>query len=100
MPTLQQRQEATARVLQKAWVQRRPAWTRNDTMRWLNDRSASVLAWLRRIDAAGAPAHSNSMGRWLQQERSDLFSRAHKRLASCGRDDGARAKLNVWGTLT
>lgn len=91
--------ETSARA-QAAWAKRRPAWTRTDTARWLNARSASVLAWVRRKDQAGAPGHSNQMGRWLQEYRTNDFSRAHQRLALCGTDEQAREKLNALGVLS
>lgn len=69
-----------------AWKKRRPAWTRTDTARWLNDRSEPVLAWLRR-HAAQAPAHSQQMGYWLKERRQDVFDRAHTRLAAVGAGD-------------
>lgn len=64
-----------------AWARRRPAWTRTDSARWLNDRSEPLLAWLRRR-AGRAPAHSRQMGYWLKAERPDLFNSAHTRLAA------------------
>lgn len=83
----------------EAWARRRPAWTRTDTTRWLNERSATVLAWLRRADPQ-APTHSRAMGRWLQAERGRFFARAHDRLAACGRDEARREKLNVLEVLS
>ena len=91
--------EVAMSAQEAAWVKHRPAWTRTDTTRWLNERSALLLAWLRRVDAAGAPMHSGSMGRWLQTERPAYFQRAHDRLVACGRDDGAREKINVLRAL-
>lgn len=79
----QDRLEATSARAVKAWQKCRPAWSRNETVRWLNERSAGVLAWLRRRDA-GAPARSEAMGRWLHEKRPPVFRRAHERLAAAG----------------
>jgi len=96
---LQKAEEATSARAQIAWQKRRPVWTRTDTARWLNARSSSVLAWLRRCEAGSAPAHSECMGRWLQTHRPALFIRAHRKLAACVGDHGARENLNVLGVL-
>lgn len=97
-PQIQQ-QEAEAARRRAAWEKRRPAWTRTDTARWLNERSPSVLAWLRRLDPQ-APAHSGAMGRWLQGERPAFFARAHRKLAACARDEAQRARLNILKVLS
>jgi hypothetical protein len=81
---------------QKAWQENRPAWTRADTQRWLDEQSANVLAWLRRREPDGAPAHSNKMGQWLQRHRTEYFARVHKRLLAPGADEAARQKITVW----
>ena len=95
---LQKSEEAVSARAQAAYQKRRPAWTRTDTARWLNARSSSVLAWLRRSGGGCAPSHSDNMGRWLQTHRSDLFTRAHRKLAACA-DNAARESLNVLGVL-
>jgi hypothetical protein len=87
----------TARHL-AAYEKMRPAWTRNETMRWLNDRSALALAWLRRSDS-GAPTHSANMGRWLKELRPELFSRAHSRLSTPGLDEAKRSAMAVMEVL-
>jgi hypothetical protein len=69
-----------------AWARRRPAWTRTDTARWLNERSEPLLAWLRRRSPR-APAHSRQMGYWLKDQDPTLFARAHERLARCKTPD-------------
>lgn len=98
-PTVKAQDEAVAKR-QAMWARRRPAWTRTDTVRWLNDRSAAVLALLRRADAAAAPVYSSSMGRWLKDNSAALFQRAHERLAQPGRNERARQALNVIEVLT
>lgn len=98
--TLSQSEEkATAKAVQ-AWERRRPAWTRTDTVRWLNDRSALVLAWLRRTDPPAAPSHSASMGRWLKDNRPERFARAHARLLVPAHDQSARDRLTLLEILT
>jgi hypothetical protein len=77
-----QAEEVVSEHLREAWVRRRPAWTRNDTARWLNERSALVLAWLRRTDPTRAPSYSQRMGRWLQEQRPTAFSVCHKNLSA------------------
>lgn len=69
-------------VLVKAWARRRPAWTRTDSARWLNERSAQVLAWLRR-KSTHAPEHSRQMGYWVKDNEAAVFARAHERLMAC-----------------
>lgn len=76
-----------------AWAKRRPAWTRTDTTRWLNERSASVLAWLRR-SGADSPAHSSSIGQWLKDHQHPLYPRAHARLLAC-LEPAQREKISV-----
>jgi hypothetical protein len=93
------RREAISARAVKAWEKRRPAWSRNETIRWLNERSAGVLAWLRRRDT-GAPARSEAMGRWLQEKRPEVFRRAHTRLASAGGKPGGFPGLTVLEVLT
>lgn len=85
---LKETDAATAQeaVLVQAWAKRRPAWTRTDTARWLNDRSEPLLAWLRRRSPR-APGHSRQMGYWLKDEEPSIFSRAHERLARCKSTD-------------
>lgn len=80
---LREAKEATGREtgLVLAWKKRRPAWTRTDSARWLNERSEPVLAWLRR-HAGHAPAHSRQMGYWLKENMPVIFDRAHGRLAA------------------
>lgn len=76
-----------------AWAKRRPAWTRTDSARWLNERSEPLLAWLRRR-AGRAPAHSRQMGYWLKEERPDLFNPAHSRLAAARAADRETLRLD------
>lgn len=93
-PALQLLEADEADSARAAWARRRPVWTRTDTTRWLDARSASVLAWIRRHDASRAPAHSANMGRWLKDERRAAFDRAHEFLAALGRDSARRERLN------
>lgn len=75
---------------QDAYARRR-VWSRTDTARWLCDRSAPVLALLRRRPGAW-PAHSRSLGYWLKENAPDLFAAAHTALLAA-RDDTAREAL-------
>lgn len=66
----------------------RRKWSRTDTARWLNERSASVLAWLRRRPGQW-PAHSRQMGYWLKDHGSPLFAAVHaalEKLPAAARD--------------
>lgn len=65
---------------------RRRTWSRTDSARWLNDRSAPVLAILRRRQG-NWPAHSRSLGYWLKEHTPDLFLNAHAILAAAKDDD-------------
>jgi len=74
---------ADAEILEakgRAAYERRRAWTRTDTARWLNERSAPALAWLRRKPGAW-PAHSRQLGYWVKENAPAFFDRAHARLA-------------------
>jgi hypothetical protein len=64
----------------RAAYERRRAWSRTDSARWLNDRSAPVLAYLRRLPGQW-PAHSRQIGYWLKDERPEFFASLHARLA-------------------
>lgn len=75
------------------------AWTRNDTARWLNDRSAGLLAYVRRVRPEQAPTHSKAMGRWLLESEPALFNRAHARLGAA-KTNAAREKLNLIGVVS
>lgn len=75
------------------------AWTRNDTARWLNERSAGLLAFVRRARPERAPSHSKAMGRWLLESEPALFNRAHDRLGAARTND-AREKLNLIGVVS
>lgn len=79
-------------VMVAAW-QRRRRWSRTDTSRWLSERSARVLAWVRR-HRTGGPAHSHRMGYWLAEYDVPVFNRAHAAL-SAAPDDAAREALLV-----
>lgn len=85
-PALQLRDAQTASeheaVAVQAWNKRRPSWTRNETTRWLDQRSEPLLAWLRRRSPR-APSHSRQMGRWVKDNDPAIFARAHQRLAQC-----------------
>lgn len=71
------------------WEKRR-RWSRTDTARWLNERSAAVLAWLRRRPGTW-PAHSKQVGYWLKEYTPRVFDRAHDRLAAG--DDSVRENM-------
>lgn len=77
----------------------RGAWTRNDTARWLNERSAGLLAYVRRARPERAPSHSKAMGRWLLEAEPKLFDRAHARLHAA-RTDETREKMNLIGVVS
>lgn len=55
-------------------------WSRTDSARWVNDRSAAVLAWLRRRPGQW-PAHSSQVGYWLRENAPALFDQFHNKLA-------------------
>jgi hypothetical protein len=79
---------ADAEILEakgRAAYERRRAWTRTDTARWLNERSAPALAWLRRRPGAW-PAHSRQIGYWLKEEAPEVFATVHARLAAEGQE--------------
>lgn len=83
---------ATARAnLLTAWEKRRPAWTRTDTARHLNDRSEAILALLRRRPGQW-PKHTHQVGYWLKEHAPALFDRAHATLAAATLDP-ARERL-------
>lgn len=75
-----------------AAYERRRTWSRTDSARWLNDRSAPVLALLRRRQGQW-PAHSRSLGYWLKEHTPDLFLSAHAVLAAEKNDDARDALL-------
>lgn len=93
------RVEMMSEAHRKAWLKRRPAWTRTDSVRWLNERSAGLLAWVRRQDPGSAPGHSNAMGRWLADHWPMDFARAHGRLAGAP-DEAAREQKTVLEVLS
>lgn len=70
--------------------ERRRKWSRTDTARWLNERSATVLAWLRRCPGEW-PAHSRQVGYWVKEHAPAYFDRAHGRLAEL--DEEAREQV-------
>ena len=84
-------QEANSTTCQQAYARRR-VWSRTDSARWLNDRSAPVLAILRR--RAGAwPAHSRSLGFWLKENSPAVFATAHTALLAAKTDDARETLL-------
>lgn len=95
MPKPVQAAEVLSEHLREAWVRRRPAWTRNDTTRWLNERSALVLAWLRRVEPTRAPTYSANMGRWLQNNRPKVFAICHKNLTTAAKAKTASDGLDL-----
>lgn len=74
-------------VLVQAWAKRRPKWTRTETARWLNERSAPLLAWLRRRAAVAPARHSEQLGYWVKEQAPDIFERAHVRLAEANNEE-------------
>lgn len=89
--------QALSDSAQLAWEKRRPTWSRNESVRWLNDESALVLAWVRRRAPGVAPKHSNAMGRWLAEHMQVNFTRAHARL--CAAAEG-KQQLTVLEVLS
>ena len=81
-----QRAEATGLA---SWAKIRP-WSRTDSARWLNDRSAPVLAWLRRR-AGHWPAHSAQIGYWLKENQPSMFAGVHTALAALSDEGRERA---------
>jgi hypothetical protein len=75
------------------------AWTRNDTARWLNERSAGLLAYVRRVRPERAPSHSKAMGRWVLDAEPAIFNRAHARLGAAKTNE-VRDKLNLIGVVS
>lgn len=89
--TLAHAEASTARR-QTAWKKTRLAhWSRTSTARWLNDRSPSVLAWLRRRPGHW-PDESRQIGYWLKDCAVRTFDRAHTVLAAAP-DDSTRESL-------
>lgn len=77
---------------EKAWEKRRK-WTRTFTARLLNERQATVLAFLRRMPGKW-PQRSENIGFWLQRYTPALFAQLHERLAALP-DEAAREALPV-----
>lgn len=73
-----------------AAYERRRAWSRTDTARWLNEHGEAVLAQLRRRGLE-SPSFTKRVGFWLKETARDrgVFDRAHGRLASL--DDSTRS---------
>lgn len=71
--------------------ERRRVWSRTDSARWLSDRSAPLLATLRRRPGQW-PSHSRMVGYWLKDNAPDLFNGAHALLLAA-KDDTARDAL-------
>lgn len=95
-PSAAASQAALTSSLIKAWAKRRP-WTRTDTVRWIDDRSESALAWLRRR-AGTWPLHSKKFGSWLKEHEPRRFDAAHRILTNT-RTDAARDALHVGQVL-
>lgn len=74
-----------------SWERRRK-WSRTDTARHLNDRSAPLIALFRREHPAMNLTHTRQFGYWLKDAAPALFDRAHTRLAAAP-DDAARDRL-------
>jgi hypothetical protein len=71
--------------------ERRRTWSRTDSARWLSDRSAPLLAALRRRPGQW-PSHSRMVGYWLKDNATAIFDAAHARLLAA-KDDTARDAL-------
>ena len=85
-----------ASEVEAAWVasySRRRKWGRTDSQRWLDDRSAAVMAWLRR-NPGSWPTNIEQAGAWLKDRHIALFDRAHAQLAGAA-DETKRAALHV-----
>lgn len=82
--------------MEASWAKRRP-WSRTATARWLNDRSPSVMAWLR-LRPGKWPATSNSIGYWLQEHAPAVFGQVHERLLEAG-SEAKRDALRVGEVL-
>lgn len=91
---LEARQRHESGVAQ--WLRRR-TWSRTDTSRWLNDRSPTVLAWLRRRSGAW-PDELDQSGYWLRVHHPIIFNAAHTRLAR-EKTDAAREQIHVGDVL-
>lgn len=74
----------------RAAYEARRRWTRTDTARWLNERSAPALAWLRRKPGTW-PEHSRQVGYWLKENAAALFARAHASLEKMSEGERADA---------
>ncbi len=77
---------------EKAWRRQRK-WTRAFTARYLDDRSATILAFLLRLPGKW-PQRSAHVGFWLQDNAPAVFAQIHERLAALP-DDAAREALSV-----
>lgn len=76
-----------------AAYQRRRRWSKTDTARWLNDRHATVVAYLRRR-GCGPVGNVTSVGFWLKEERHpELFEQIHNRLLAMENDEAREAAL-------
>lgn len=67
----------------KAWESRRThekIWTRTESMRWLDERSAEGVLWLQGVEKTAKPRRSKQFGSWLMINRAADFNRAHDRL--------------------
>jgi hypothetical protein len=80
-PLQQEAQAQEAKGVER-WQKIR-VWSRTDSARWLNDRSAPVLAWLRRR-AGQWPAHSAQVGYWLKDHAPEVFNHVHDKLTKLG----------------
>lgn len=79
------------RTLREESYAKRRKWSRTDTARFLNDRSATCWALMRRR-RGNWPREPGFFGRWLQVNEPKIFLRAHKLLASA-RTEQLREKL-------
>jgi hypothetical protein len=75
----------------ETWA-RKKKWSRTDSARFLNERSAALLARFRRVQSAVTVKHSEQFGYWLKTNAPAIFDRAHARLLEA-RDDAGRERL-------
>ena len=89
MPAL----ESTAQVAyRRSWEERRTwknLWTKTDSARWLDDRTADAGPWIAKNLPAKGPSGkpirpSKNFGQRLQQQHRDVFNRVHELIAAAG----------------
>ena len=97
MKTTEEKSAEAYLELRAALYQSKRQWNRTDSVRWLDNRSATILAWLRR-KTGDWPEHVNFIGSWLQRRHRFDFDRIHLRLAAF-KTDAKRDTANLRGIL-